>query len=211
MRPVLTAPLLGAAVIGLLGGRAPAAEPTAAAAAEQVLDKTAVGSPERTVGEVRLIRRGDRAVVQTVLRTKLLPRVVAEIRKKEQANWPLGREGDLASARYVGALESVAKRLRDRQPAAAGSRAPDVERRLDMLIEFVLDPNTSMVQVGTFVMEDGGAEPRISPRPMFILELPREYVRENMRLIVADSFHVDGAALEAKVAPLGLGKTTEER
>jgi hypothetical protein len=207
MRPVLIAPLLGAAAMCLLAGRAPAAQPTAAAAAEQVIDRIVVPSPDRKVGEVRLIRRGDRAVVQTVLRTKLLPRVVAEIRKKEIANWPPASDGYLASNRYVTALEAVAKRLRDRQPAA--SRAPDAERRLDVLIEFVLDAHTSMVQVGTFVMEDGGSEPRISPRPMFILELPREYVRENMRLIVADSFHVDGAALEAKLAPLGLGKATD--
>jgi hypothetical protein len=82
---------------------------------------------------VRLVRRGDYDVVQTLLYTKVLSRVVAEIRKKELAGWPDG-PGHAESLRYVEALESVRRTIWNRMPRDSKT----ADRRQKLWIEFVL-------------------------------------------------------------------------
>ena len=191
----------------LWAGAAPAAgaDPTRHAArldaaADEVVARGLVPSPERRVGEVRLIRRGDADVVQTLLYTKVLSRVVGEIRRKELANWPEGPGHDDA-LRYVDALVAVQKQLWGRLSAAAPTR----DRRQKMWIEFVLAPREALIASGALEMEEAGGEVRVLRRePLVVLEPSRDYVRRNMRLIAADSFHVGGAALDALLEPLAL-------
>ena len=163
---------------------------------DAVVAATPVPSPERPVGEVRLLRRGAAAVVQTVLDTALLPRVVAEIRNKEAANWPEGRPGRDDSARYVAALEEVSGAVRSQQPRDPRRR----HRRLHLLIEFALSADRAAVAISGWERTDAGAVQRAEPS--VVLQPSRDYVRANMRLIAADSFHVDGRALDALLAPL---------
>ena len=76
---------------------------------DELVRQTVVPSPEQKVGAVRLLRRGGYEVVQTLLYTKVLSRVVAEIRKKELASWSDGPGHD-DSQRYMEALEDASVR-----------------------------------------------------------------------------------------------------
>jgi hypothetical protein len=180
-------------------GAAFAQEALLEAGADRLIARVEVPSPAQRVGEVRLVKRGDADVVQTLLYSKVLSRVVAEIRAKEAANWPPGREGHDDMKAYVEALDRVRKRIWDEQPK--DERRAD--RRQRMLIEFVLGERDALVAVGSFEMEETEAAPRITSRRVdVVLEPAREYVRRNMRLIAADSFHREGADLDALLAPL---------
>ena len=108
------------------GGGAPALPaPLLDAAADRVVARTVVPDATRKVGEVRLVQRGDAVVVQTLLATTVLPRVVAEIRKKEDAKLARGR----ARPRGHGALrggdpppwQDALGAARTRAAASAGS------------------------------------------------------------------------------------------
>lgn len=214
MQP-LAATVLSAAVAALLalGARAggagtlPALPPAALdPAADRLVERTVVPDAARRVGEVRLLERGDAAVVQTLLLTKVLGRVIAEIRAKETANWPPGSQGREAMQRYVAALERAAERVRAEREAAGGD-----DRRDRLLIEFVLTPTAAGVHLAGFAGEerDGAIEP-VARRPLETLDLDRHYVLVNMRLILADAFdRADGdltplrlpAPLAAAIAP----------
>ena len=114
------------------------------AEADRVTARADVPDPVRKLGEVRLVQRGDAVVVQTLLLTTALSRVVAEIRQKETANWPAGAPGHEDMERYAAAIERVADGLRDaRDPRAA-------DRRLRLLIELVAAPGRAGLIVGTF-------------------------------------------------------------
>jgi hypothetical protein len=166
--------------------------------ADEVVGRSFVPSAERRVGEVRLVRRGDANVAQTLLYTKVLSRVVGEIRRKELANWPDG-PARADALRYVEALESV----RERTWSEVAARGPKGDRRQKVWIEFVVAPREALVAIGSFEMEDRDGEVRVLSRePLVALELSRDYVLRNMRLIAADSFHVEGDALAELLAPL---------
>jgi hypothetical protein len=163
---------------------------------DAIVATTPVPSSDRRVGDVRLVRRGGVAVVQTVLDTALLPRVVAEIRKKEEANWPAGKPGHDDAVRYVAALEQITDQLRTGQPKDPHR----THRRLHLLIEFALDEKNAAVAISGWDLNDAGAVRRVEP--VVVLQPSRDYVRTNMRLIAADSFHVEGGAWDALLALL---------
>jgi len=179
------------------------AEPAATrpgATEDEVVARSYVPSPERRVGEVRLIRRGDANVVQTLLYTKLLRRVVGEIRQKELANWPEG-PGHADALRYVEALAAAQKQLWGRLLASEPVR----DRRQKLWVEFVLTPTASQLAIGAFEMDEEQGEVRVLRREtLAVLEPSRGYVQRNMRLIASDSFHVEGAALASLLEPLEL-------
>jgi hypothetical protein len=169
----------------------PQLAPLLDASRDRVVERGFVPSPEQKVGEVRRIRRGDADVVQTLLYSKLLARVVAEIRKKETANWPPDAPGHADAERYGEALAQVQQQIWDRMPRDEAAQ----DRRQKMWIEFVLAPNRALVAVGAFEMSETGGVVTVTTRePLVVLEPSRDYVERNMRLIEADSFH--GAAPE---------------
>lgn len=171
------------------------------AGADRTIERVFVPSPEQKVGEVRLILRGDANVVQTLLYTKVLSRVVGEIRKKEMANWPADRAGHADARRYVDALGSVQKQIWKRMPR--DQRLDD--RRQRMIIEFVLGEGAAVVMIGAFDMTESGGEVRVTRRePIVTFAPPRDYVKRNMRLIVADSFAGDDAKVASLLAPMRL-------
>jgi hypothetical protein len=184
--PLPTRPVATAALLLLLAARAgsPAAPlPPLDPAGDRVLRRTVVPDPVRRQGEVRLVARGDARVVQTLLATKVLRRVVAEIRQKEERNWPAGAPGHDDMRRYVAALADAAAAL----DAAAG----DGERRR-LLIEMIATPEVGGIILGEFASEerDGRLEPR-SARVLATVDVGRDYLRRNMRLVLADAFDVD--------------------
>ena len=117
------------------------------ASQDQLVRRAYVPSPERRVGEVRILRRGDATVVQTLLYSKVLSQVVAEIRKKELANWP----GNADVADYLDALTRVQKTIWSRLPA--DQRVAD--RRQKLWVEFVLAPDAALIAADSFHAEDG--------------------------------------------------------
>lgn len=165
-------------------------------ASDRVVARTVVPDPTRRVGEVRLVTRGAATVVQTLLATRLLARVVAEIRKKEERNWPREAEGYGDMIRYVDALADAAATLR-----ARAETGPD--RRARLLVEFVAGETASAVLLAEFDGDevDGAIEPQ-SRRPIATLALKRAYVFPNMRFILADAFHVPEPEVE-RLGPLG--------
>ncbi len=168
---------------------------------DQILNRAFVPSPDRRVGEVRLIRRGDANVVQTLLYTKILRRVVGEIRQKELGNWPEGRDGHADAMRYSDALEAAQQQIWE--------RFPKFERRTDtrqkLLIEFVLSATDAVVMLSEYDMSENHNEVQItSRRPIATLTLARAYVRRNMRLIAADSFSVPEDQVDTLLSALPL-------
>jgi hypothetical protein len=147
--------------------------------ADRVHARTDVGAPARRVGEVLLVRRGEATVVQTRLATKLLARVVAEIRAKEERNWPAASPGHVAMLRYVAALDD----------AVRTGPAPDGDRERRLLIEFVAGPSETAVALATFERGAAPDAPRVpGRRSLVVLPLERAYVTRNMRLILSDAF-----------------------
>jgi len=190
-------------LIGLVDARAsdrPPGLPDALldAGADQVAAQTAVPDAVRKVGEVRLVRRGEATVVQTLLATKVLPRVVGEIRKKEAANWPPDKPGREDMERYVAALERVAAAL-----ASARDAGGDGDRRLRLMIEFVATADVAGLVLGSFDGEevDGKLQPT-ARRPLETMVLKKTYGFRNMRLILADAFHVPEGEV-GRLGPLG--------
>jgi len=154
---------------------------------DQLIQKTFVPSPAQRVGEVRILRRGDATVVETLLYSKVPSRVIAEIRKKELANWP----GSADVAAYLEALSRVQKTVESRLPGEGRG----VDRRQKIWIDFVLAPQAAFIAIGSFESDlKSGALEVVSRETLAVLEPSREYVERNQRLIAADSFHVDDAA-----------------
>src|SRR5690606_36409849 len=82
-----------------------------------LFNRSYISRRETPLGEVRLLKRGeDAAVVQTLLYTSMLRRVVGEIGKKEKANWPSSQPGHEDSARYMDALTEAQRVLWSRIP-----------------------------------------------------------------------------------------------
>ena len=168
---------------------------------DQVLQRTYVPSPEQRVGEVRLIRRGSANVVQTLLYSKILKRVVGEIRKKEESNWRPGADGHGDAVRYLAALERAQEEIWQSVPKA--ERVAD--RRQKLMIEFILTEKVAAVVMSTFEMDEVDGEVRIRARKVLdAFEPSRAYVKRNMRLIVADSFALPAEQLSAFLEPLEL-------
>lgn len=197
-----------ACLVLALGACAAAADPVVPprlaplfdARGDEVVARVFVPSPEQKVGEVRLVRRGDFDVVQTLLYTKVLSRVVAEIRKKELANWPEGKAGHADALRYADALENARREIWSRVP----SDVRLADRRQKLWIEFVLGARAGAIALGTFEIEEGpGAVVHPTSREtLALLEPTRDYLRRNMRLIAADSFVVEQGALTTLLAPM---------
>jgi len=170
---------------------AAAAPPTAGQAAlldigrDVVVDRAFVPSADHPQGEVRIVRRGGHVVVQTVLYTRVLKRVFGAISDKERRNWPAGAAGHADMERYVAALGAF-RRAAAKRPDQPG---PDVDRRVQALIEFIDAPTAPLVAIGGVTLEGTGDAVRVRARATpAMLTLSADYVRRNMALIVADSF-----------------------
>jgi hypothetical protein len=163
------------------------------AARDEVKATQVVPDPQRKVGEVRLVARDGAVVVQTLLSTKLLERVTAEIRKKEEGNWPAG---DPSREAYLTALERTREAIEERDLGVDWKA-----RRRRMLIEFAADDANAAVFLGTFRFTGEGS-PAIEREVLETLALPRSYVLRNMRLILADSFKVPESEVDS-IGPLG--------
>ena len=179
---------------------APVAAKLDDATSDKVHTKTIVPDPARKVGEVRLVSRGDAVVVQTLLATKLLTRVIAEIGQKEAHNWPNPAE---SSASYMAALRDADEKLKQREAAATST-----DRRRRLLIEFAASAGEEAVFVGTFGSNGEIGALEVTARELFTtLHPPRDYVLRQIRLILADSFDLNENDVD-QLGPLGPASKT---
>ncbi len=184
--------LLAVLILGVASLPAAAAEGTPTAdyarlldgARDEIVRSEFVPSALLPVGEVRLIRRGPAVVMQTVLDTKFLKRAVAEIRKKDEADWPASRRGHDDAMKYVEAIQAAQAGIQER------SRGRD--RRLRMLIEFILSRDASIVAIAEPSLAEAGGHMRVvAKRQIAILPLSRNYVRGNIYEIAWDALKLD--------------------
>ena len=156
-------------------------------AGDVIVDRVLVPSAERPQGEVRIVRRNGRPVVQTLLYTRVLKRVLGAIAEKERRGWPEASAGHADAQRYLGALETFQQEALARRDAAG----PEADRYVKALIEFVDAAAGPFVAIGGAQIEVTKNEMRLVGRSTpVVLELSPEYVLHNMRLIVADAFHI---------------------
>ena len=165
-----------------------------------IVDRVPVPSADRPQGEVRIVRRNGRLVVQTLLKTKVLKRVIGAIADKERRGWPEGASGYADARRYLAALETFQQAALAQRDAAG----PDADRHVNALIEFIDAPERPFVAIGSAEIDGAKNEMRLVGRAApVIIELSAEYVRRNMRLIVADAFHVTPEEASARIARAG--------
>ncbi len=149
--------------------------------------------------EVRLIRRGKSVVMQTVIFSRLLKRVVGEIRRKESSAWTPERAGHGDSKRYVDALGRAyrAAELRFRERDAGNYH------RRSLLIEFVLSEEEAFVAILEPEVRGNFGDLQVTERRILeILPLSRRYVSENMHEIAIDSLGLSRREAEETLKPL---------
>ncbi|HYD47116.1 MAG TPA: hypothetical protein VEB21_02145 [Terriglobales bacterium] len=177
----------------------PSVAPLLKADDDQLINRTYLEPQTKPVGEVRLLRRGNASVVQTMLYTEVLRRVVGEISKKENNNWPQDHPQRGDAARFLDALTEAQQIMWSKVP----KHERGADRRQNLLIEFVLSPEASVVLFSEYELRDGPDGVEITDRRLLSsLELSREYVRRNMELIVADSFKVPAGEARTLLAAL---------
>lgn len=166
---------------------------------DRIVERADITSRGGEHGEVRLVDRGSARVVQTLLYTKLLRRVVGEIRNRESANWPADRDGHDASVLYLEALER-AERSVPRPPT--GHRGAAAERRRPLLIEFAASrSDQAVLLLGPRLEESDGKLTVVDASLIESLDLPRDFVLRDMRLIAEEHFGESGEALAWLLAP----------
>ncbi len=160
-----------------------------------IVERATVPPGEKRVqGEVRLVDRDGHLVVQTVLYSKVLKRILGRIIEKEQANWPAAPDGSLA---YRNSLDETVTMVVE-APRGVGN-----SRQRGVLIEFFVWNEKGFVVISGASIDERSDEflrVRRLSAPTNTLELSVDYVQENMALILADSFELSreaaGAMLE---------------
>lgn len=180
-------------------GRAGDLSPLLDASRDEIVRSAPVPSTLFPQAEVRLIRRGEAVVMQTVIKSTLLKRVVGEIRRKESSVWTPGRAGHEDSERYVDALgrayRMAEKRFRERDDGN--------DRRRSLLIEFVLSDKEALVAILNPEVRGDFGDLRVTERRVLeILPLSRRYVSENIREIGIDSLGWSRREAEETLKPL---------
>lgn len=164
--------------------------------AEVIVRRTPVPKEPPHQGEVRVLRRGSAQVVQTLLYSKVMIRVVGAIEGKESSAWPKGREGSDESRRYVAELREAYRVVKER--AREKQKAGVKERFLQLGIEFVLDGDKSYLALYAPTLTQDEERLDITGKELLKkLPLSRHYVQKNMQLIVQDSFEVDAGKAAA--------------
>ena len=168
-----------------------------------IVQRVAVPSSEQPQGEVQLIQRRDLLVVQTLLSSRILKRVVAAIDAKEGRSWPEAREGHTASNRYRDELF----RATETSWLAFRQRSDRTQDRQTLAIEFILGPKHALIALSLpQLTEDDGNLQLVDKQPLTVWREGEDYVRENIFEIIKDSFHLDDTATEELLKPLWPGR-----
>ena len=158
---------------------------------ETILRRAWIPSAERPQGEIRLVERSGVPVVEVLLHTRVLKRVVAGIRDKEKAAWPNGGEGAEASRLYLEALEASAADVR-RAHAPTEKGQPPPSPKLGLLIEIGAAGDKGFAafsDVDVVEAKDGLEVRRV--RPLRRLDQPVAWAKRTVELIRAEHFPAD--------------------
>ena len=164
-----------------------------ATGSEEILARAVVPSTDKPQGEVQLVRRGEELVVRTVLASPILKRVVAAIDKKEQRRWPEGQAGHVDSRRYreevFTATSAIWERFKERSDKS--------DKRQYLAIEFILGPRQNDIALSEPQLTGDYGQLRVENKSSLAeWRASRDYVAENMKEIIRDSFGKDADAVE---------------
>jgi len=140
-------------------------------------------------GEVSVLRAAESETVETLLYSRVLKRVVAEIALREAEAWPAGQAGAEDSRAYIDALERAQKKVW----WLAANKPQSRDRVQEMAIDFTVGEGSA--EVSFFAVRTRGGDDdrrRVVARDLIETVLVnRDYALRNQRLIVADTFEVD--------------------
>ena len=143
-----------------------------------IVARSVIEARGRSHGEVRLVRRGGAAVVQTLLVTRTLRRAAGRIRDKEEASWPAGSR-EVGTARvYLEALEAAVAKVLE---------AERTDRTRRLLIEIELSQNAGGVVLAVPVTENAAdGLTLVTAEPITRLDVPCSWARREIELIAKD-------------------------
>ena len=155
---------------------------------------------ERNVhGELRLLRRGDAWVLQTLLYTPQLRRGVQRMRRKELYAWPEGAEGWADSQRYLADLESA----KDHALKRFAARSDEADGRQKLMIELVLGERDAFWAFYDIELdserESGARAGRATVRsrtPFLVRDASRAYLRRALAVQAETGFGAAPVELE---------------
>ena len=173
--------------------------PRAYAAAPTTLASARVPDAKKPQGEVRLLLRDDAVVVQTLLHSKILKRVLGVIAHKEKRFWH-EKPGQEDSNQYVAALS----RSYDAVHARFKTREDRDNRYQDLLIEFVVTKDRAWLEIARPTVHlNAGAFEILRSEPMERLVPARSYVIASLFEIGRDALGLSAAELRHRLEEAG--------
>lgn len=167
---------------------------------EPWLARAFVPSSNSVHGEVRLLKRGDTACMQTLLYSKHLRRGLHEMARQERQAWPDGWPCGEASSNYLADL-AAAKEVVLGSTTDATNESPTVSR---MLIEFVFSPTGAFFAVGAMDL-DGPPQALSVSNPRWLRRQTAHpyYISRAMRIMGERGFALSPAALATLLEQAG--------
>jgi hypothetical protein len=143
-------------------------------AADRELRHAFLPSARNVHGELRLVRRGEAWVLQTLLDTPQLRRGVQRMRRKELYAWPESGAGWADSQRYLDDLE----RAKDHSLERFVERGEGGNGRQTLLIELVLSERDALWAFYDVELAAAGSRRLVtSRRPFLVRDASRAYLR----------------------------------
>ena len=172
------------------------ASPLLDSSKDRIVRSAFVPSARNVHGEIRLIRRGDAWVLQTVIQSPQLRRGVQRMHKKEIYSWPEGEPGHQDSKRYLEDLEAA----KDHVIAEFERRDDRSQRAQQLLIELILSADEALWAFSEIETGHEGSELVILEREeIAVRDASRGYLRRAFRLQAEEGF--DGPVAELEGLP----------
>ena len=169
------------------------------------LARSFVPSTNSVHGEVRLLKKGDTACLQTLLYSKYLRRGLHEMAKKERLAWPNGWPCCEVSSNYLADLDAAKTEILGAEPGFGGSDtnqgATEVSR---MLIELNYSPTGCWYTVGDLEL-DGPPEALVVTQTRQLASRPvhPHYASRAMYIMSKQGFDLQGKSLEDLLTEAG--------
>ena len=166
------------------------------------LARAFVPSTNSVHGEVRLLKRGDTACLQTLLYSKYLRRGLHEMAKKERAAWPEGWPCCDVSTNYLADLDLAKAEVLGAAPET--TNGPGEVKR--MLIEFNYSPTGCWYAVGD--LELAGPPDNleaVNSRWWVARSVHPHYVSRAMYLMSQQAFGLDDQEIRQQLEKAGWG------
>ncbi len=174
----------------------------AAGAEEPWLARAFIPSSNSVHGEVRLLKRGDAACVQTLLYSKFLRRGLYEMTKQERKAWPEGLPCCDASSNYLADLDSA-------RVVVMAEPTEDTNALRRMLIEFTFSSSGATYALGAMNLEGPAAALQVVQPRMHVTRTAHPYyISRAMYLMGEQGFGLADAPLEALLKDAGWAEVT---